>query len=77
MGEIIFTVKDLAEEIESLNGVATTLQEMSELFRRWQWDDKSDTLRVKAYQVRQVAEEIGNIKVTMPYDDDRKTNDQP
>ena len=75
MGEIIFSVGELAKEMESLRDVATTLQEMSALFLRWQWDDKADTLRLKAYQVGQVAAEIGNIKVTMPYDDDRKTND--
>ena len=77
MGEIIFTVGDLAKEVESLRDIETTLQEASELFRRWQWDDKADTLRLKAYEVRLVANWIGNIKVTMPYDDDRKNSDQP
>ena len=75
MGEIIFSVGDLAKEMESLNNVATTLQETSELFLRWQWDEKAHTLGVEAYQVRRAAEWIGNIKVTMPYDDDRKTSE--
>ena len=77
MGEIIFSVEDLAKEMNVLSDVATILQEKSELFRRWQWDDKADTLRVKAYQVRQVAEFIGNIRVSMSYDDGRKTSDLP
>ena len=76
MGEIIFSVGELAKEMESLRDVAATLQQTSELFLRWQWDEKAHTLGVQAYQVHRVAEWIGNIKVKMPYDDDRKADDQ-